>query len=261
MKCPKCGFNSFEFLENCKKCGVSLASFKKSLGVNPVVYASGPARMETPQPPPAFVPPEEASLPAASIVEPDEDSEETFSWDIPALSETAQETDTGFSGFDMDFMKDAEKPVEPESGFSFHEDTASENTEVPRTEDSNSFDEFSFYENTLDPGNVPVSAGNSEDRPGSDLFGETGVIGEILPEQLQAIGRETELSDPAGNSSPETGRYENEFTFEHLSGETKNVEIEGQEIKKDALDISDFERDFESIFQTDDATDKGRTER
>src|SRR3970282_1132354 len=36
MKCPKCGFNSFEYLDACKKCG-------NTLGVNPrykVLYGS-----------------------------------------------------------------------------------------------------------------------------------------------------------------------------------------------------------------------------
>jgi len=36
VKCPKCGFNSFEYLDSCKKCG-------SALGVNPrykVIYGS-----------------------------------------------------------------------------------------------------------------------------------------------------------------------------------------------------------------------------
>jgi len=28
MKCPKCGYHSFDYLENCKKCGIDLAAHK-----------------------------------------------------------------------------------------------------------------------------------------------------------------------------------------------------------------------------------------
>jgi hypothetical protein len=259
MKCPKCGFNSFEFLDSCKKCGVSLASFKKSLGVSPVVFASGRLQMETKQPRPADVPLEEASLPAAPLVQQDEDNEETFSWDIPPLSETAPETDTAFSGFDLDFMKDTGKPVEPESDFSFDEEPVTESPEVSKTETADSFEEFSFYENTLDPGEVPISAEDAEGPSGNDPFGETGVIGEILPEQLQAGGQELELSDLIDDSSPEAGRFENESVFEDLSGEAESAGNKDKETKKDPPDISDFEKEFESIFQTDDAPDNGKT--
>ena len=41
MKCPKCGFNSFEYLDSCKKCGNDLSAFKMSLGLQPVVMQPG----------------------------------------------------------------------------------------------------------------------------------------------------------------------------------------------------------------------------
>ncbi len=259
MKCPKCGFNSFEFLDSCKKCGVSLESFKKSLGISSVVYASGQPLMGTPQPPPSSVPLEEVSIAAAPVIQQDQESEESFTWDIPALRETAPETDTAFSGFDLDFMKDAEKPVEPETGFSFEEKTEAEDTEPLKAEAANSFDEFSFYENTLDPADVTSSTGDDGGLVGCDPFGDTGVMGEILPEQLEATDQELELSDLAEDFSSEAGRYENEFTFEHLSGEAESVEKKDGEIKNDPIDLSDFEKDFESIFQTDEEPDKAGT--
>src|ERR1039458_6346395 len=37
MKCPKCGFNSFEFLDNCKKCNASLTPLKNKLGIRAFV--------------------------------------------------------------------------------------------------------------------------------------------------------------------------------------------------------------------------------
>lgn len=33
MKCPKCGYTSFDYLDNCKKCGVDLSAVRGMLGV------------------------------------------------------------------------------------------------------------------------------------------------------------------------------------------------------------------------------------
>lgn len=37
MKCPKCGFNSFEYYDSCKKCSNDLAGFKKTYFISSVV--------------------------------------------------------------------------------------------------------------------------------------------------------------------------------------------------------------------------------
>ena len=38
MKCPKCGYNSFEHLDSCKKCGKDLVSFKQQFGITSVLF-------------------------------------------------------------------------------------------------------------------------------------------------------------------------------------------------------------------------------
>ncbi|PNU19234.1 hypothetical protein C2E25_13560 [Geothermobacter hydrogeniphilus] len=38
MKCPKCGFTSFDFLENCKKCGQDLQSHKQKFGLRSLIF-------------------------------------------------------------------------------------------------------------------------------------------------------------------------------------------------------------------------------
>jgi len=38
MKCPKCGYNSFDHLDSCKKCGKDLVSFKKQYGIKSVLF-------------------------------------------------------------------------------------------------------------------------------------------------------------------------------------------------------------------------------
>lgn len=37
MKCPKCGFNSFEYYDTCKKCSSDLVAFKQTHSITPMV--------------------------------------------------------------------------------------------------------------------------------------------------------------------------------------------------------------------------------
>lgn len=37
MKCPKCGYNSFEFHDSCKKCATDLTGYKETYGLRPIV--------------------------------------------------------------------------------------------------------------------------------------------------------------------------------------------------------------------------------
>lgn len=39
MKCPKCGYNSFEHLELCKKCGLALAEHKAKFSLRGFFFA------------------------------------------------------------------------------------------------------------------------------------------------------------------------------------------------------------------------------
>ncbi len=40
MKCPKCGYNSFEFMDTCKKCNGDLVAFKQSCGIRSMFLAT-----------------------------------------------------------------------------------------------------------------------------------------------------------------------------------------------------------------------------
>lgn len=40
MKCPKCGYNSFDHLENCKKCGNDLLAHKSKFGLRSLLFPS-----------------------------------------------------------------------------------------------------------------------------------------------------------------------------------------------------------------------------
>jgi len=37
MKCPKCGYNSFEYYDSCKKCSTDLTGFKRTYSIVPLV--------------------------------------------------------------------------------------------------------------------------------------------------------------------------------------------------------------------------------
>ena len=37
MKCPKCGYNSFELHDSCKKCANDLTGYKETYGIKPIV--------------------------------------------------------------------------------------------------------------------------------------------------------------------------------------------------------------------------------
>lgn len=84
MKCPKCGFTSFDFLENCKKCGSDLQDHKSKFGLRSLIF-------------PGF----QSTEPAPSLI--DENAEEFAD---------AAGADSGDFGFD--FMSDDEQPAEEE---------------------------------------------------------------------------------------------------------------------------------------------------
>ena len=47
MRCPKCGYTSFDHLDNCKKCGKDLLEFKERYGIRSVLF---PGQMNTEDP-------------------------------------------------------------------------------------------------------------------------------------------------------------------------------------------------------------------
>ena len=101
MKCPKCGYNSFEYLDACKKCNSDLAAYKQTHGIQPIVLPSA-----------------QFSSPTQAAVEETPHGEgpggaETFSWEsapaeefeiaapAPAAPRAASETFGEFSFDDM----------------------------------------------------------------------------------------------------------------------------------------------------------------
>lgn len=136
MKCPKCGYNSFEFLDNCKKCNADLRSLKQTLGIR-AFAAQRPPQAQKPADEPAAPPPTPEAAPSAPeppvepapTTAPDLDfrfeeqqaagqATETFSFDElltseelpPAREETLQKTEE-FSFEDFGLPKAGEEPA------------------------------------------------------------------------------------------------------------------------------------------------------
>ena len=142
MKCPKCGFNSFEYLDNCKKCGNDLTGFKKSSGVKPIVMAAIAAT----SPASVVTGPQEPIAPAGEgTARPDE----MFQWETPASAQPSGKGGATFSDFELDLgaaQPTAQPPTDPFAFVNEFESAA----EVPSTEsqptaaEENPFHEFSF---------------------------------------------------------------------------------------------------------------------
>lgn len=115
MKCPKCGFTSFDFLENCKKCGQDLQGHKQKFGLRSLIFPTFTAAETTAK---VSGKSEEATAVAAAA---------------------ASDSDFGF-----DFMSD-DPAAGDESSF---ETTPSEAVPESATEGDQDFDAFEFEDET-----------------------------------------------------------------------------------------------------------------
>lgn len=97
MKCPKCGYNSFESHDSCKKCSSDLSGYKQTYGIAPIVF---PLEIREKM---------AATLRAASVDEPIAESveshEDMFAFDLPEETATAAAT---FKDDPFDFDKPAQ---------------------------------------------------------------------------------------------------------------------------------------------------------
>jgi uncharacterized RDD family membrane protein YckC len=113
MKCPKCGFTSFDFLESCKKCGVDLQNHKSQFGLRSLLF-------------PGF----KSTEPAPSLLN---EAGDDFA---ASAGETTESADFGF-----DFMSDDEPATT--------EEPILDDASLPEDGPSFDFDEESFIEEPL----------------------------------------------------------------------------------------------------------------
>ncbi|WP_303722476.1 RDD family protein [Malonomonas rubra] len=148
MRCPKCGYNSFDHLDSCKKCGKDLTEHKQKFGIVSVLF---PGQMK----PAGQIAAEEESIVeevvaaatpavAAAVAEgiTRATAEDLSVTDKPAATETSERDEFGF-----DFMSDSEEDEDLSFDELFEEAPVDEDVEEslpsPEAEDEGD-DEFSF---------------------------------------------------------------------------------------------------------------------
>lgn len=266
MKCPKCGFNSFEFLDNCKKCGSEVATFKKNMGILPIVFQSNEISFAGVKQIVVSDPSGDSASAAA-----EDTTDETFSWEAPSAGDTIP-GDRPFDGFDLDLIKPDETAT---PDFPSENETSAANTAESLEGNAIDFGGFSFDE-TVDP--VSESAENQlftgheeqlldlEDMDLSSAtdtgsFGESGVHGEFLPGQLINYDRETTTGEKAGQPVPSNEQSGQVLDLDELINENveKPDETESR-AKKYSTDTLDFDKEFEAIFNDEKADAKEQKE-
>lgn len=169
MKCPKCGYNSFEYLDNCKKCGGSQVAFKEGLGIRPIILAPVPVSAVS------DISAEENSIPPQIVPDP-ESADQIFQWDPPEEKERAAaglgEPFPDFS-LNIDEEPPLEEPEQPQTAiqdpfdFACEEKSESHAEEMSNNpEEASIFGDFTFDEpETSLPETSVTTAGIADSEP------------------------------------------------------------------------------------------------
>jgi hypothetical protein len=231
MKCPKCGYNSFEFLDACKKCGAELGSFKKTHRISTVLRRA------------AAVPTEVAQPTAPPIVIP-----------APVQEENLHES------FDLGFPDSAPGEVKDEefSGFTFSDDPAPPAQESTPAAGEAFEDDFSFGEPAEDE-SKPGSWDIHFDEAGSGMDGYERIL---EPESIDSssdlpggnVPKETEDSGAFGTSDFD---FAPEASQEDIFGMESELGLPTPAEKKPQPNLEDFDKEFELIFADEDPAESG----
>ncbi|RII28640.1 MAG: hypothetical protein CXR31_01810 [Geobacter sp.] len=229
MKCPKCGYNSFEFHDSCKKCNHDLTSFKETQGIRPVFL----------------------QVPSETTANPAKEAADDF---ILAPSATATAADEGLFGnfapaentapsgsdFNMDFGNSQESDT---TDFSFA--PVAEPAATPQVEEP-AFGDFSFDE--------PVSAPEQSAAPAQGFIDDS--FADLLESSADGDSA-TPVAEPAadgfmdfgngGGEEPVTappaagGGIEMDFFFQEdepaEKDEPKKLPVEDPGLAADNLDF------------------------
>ncbi len=126
MKCPKCGYNSFEFYDVCKKCSNDLMSYKQAHSISGTALPSE-AKLKLAA---AFYPPESV---AEQTVPKNETAGDMFSFDLPADSPpvVAKKIDDPFNFDEPEAKVDQSANQRSEDVFSDLLESTTQNDESP----------------------------------------------------------------------------------------------------------------------------------
>lgn len=253
MKCPKCGYNSFEFLDSCKKCGIEFSTFKKSHRISAILFRSGSASAAAPL---SAAPQSRSSLAeaAAPIENLAPAIDEEFSWEAPAAPDSPQPADNAYTGFNLDFVdlpKAGDKDTEF-NGFSF-DDPAPGPSETPHEVPMEGFsiDETTDHEPAAFSWEMPADAVSNEMEKYQRML-EPDSMGEA------AAGQEGEA---AAGEKDYFGTMDFAFEAEQTNEDIfQQGEVTGSSKPSDKgsrADLEDFDKEFEMIFSLEDKEESG----
>lgn len=233
MKCPKCGYNSFESLDICKKCNADLSAFKRSIGIRAVVLCPS-LKEESPATAAEPDSAEELLSPAADGGA-DGGSEELFSWDFqtpPPVEDAAEEP---FAGFEMEPPAPKEE-TGGETNFSFAESqpAAPVDAETPFQTADNPFSGFSFEESGEKATEEPFILETSTELPSA---------AEPAPIPQEAAGEfQWEMQEPA----EELFQTAEELHDDGIETLEEGAIIEEEDAAAGEFELEDFLKESES---------------
>lgn len=252
MKCPKCGYNSFEFLDACKKCGAEFTSFKKTHRIRPVIL--------TPNATPEVKPPAQEPTASASVVPPPAagSPDDQFSWETSGESSVTGPEESPGSGSDLGFQESLAGGTQDTAftGFSFFEEEADQPPAREVSPQEQAQDEFSFEEASEDKDEAS-SVELKFEEPATGMEGYENLL------DLDTL-KEKEADSERGVDSGRglTGDFEaDDFSFApepvvedifHLEEETGTSPSPE---KKAQPSLADFDKEFEQIFSFGDSDD------
>jgi hypothetical protein len=258
MKCPKCGYNSFEFLNACKKCGAEFVSFKKNHRISPVILTPGTA--EEIRTAPVEPISSAAAVPAAvPPVIPDsvaESAADDFSWETSAEPAVAGREESPYSGFDLGFQDSADAGTQDKAftGFSFSDEPADLHPDQTPFPEGDGLDAFTFEE----------APGEKAETSPLDMKFEVPDSGPEGYENLLELDSFEETDTAGDTGSAQKKDFEaDDFSFtpepvleDFFQAEEETV-AEPPTEKKAPPNLADFDKEFEQIFSLGDAGDSG----
>ena len=216
MKCPKCGYNSFEFHDSCTKCSQDLTEYKQSYGLGTIVLPQAARTVMAESL--AKAPGDEKGMAA---------TEEMFSFDLPDAEPTAAPATT--SGRDPFSFDDETAGAPPQKSEEFSFDGGEKSAQARAEEDAFA----SLLESTsLDsPKSVPESTPQESADVFADAFADLAYTpASEVPEPDAAAADssgEFELENFSWDDTPVTGTDESpkspDNDFESLFGDTDDT--------------------------------------
>ena len=222
MKCPKCGYTSFDYLDSCKKCNNTLREFKAKYGLRSLLF---PTRTQQPVATVAA-----AALPAA-LAAAETSSSIDFNYDFDAEPPVAaaaavtvavsQPAPTAAAAADsFDFDSDWDAPAEPVAGIAAPADNGDDSFDfmADSPEASPGFAGVSD-DLDLDLGDDPIPATATEETAFAfdDSWGESAL--EQAPATVADLGQETlpefaaETYEFAEDNADDAVNFNDDFGF------------------------------------------------